>query len=219
MPKAKLPHKKLNAEIRKGSAERKAETKAKYQVTAYKKRFLSAYKKLLESGMATEQIETIFGIGNNLSKMRKDDPEFMEQWEESMQVLERQLSSQILVQALGYDYEEERITYVKNPKYSKETDEESIEEWIATKKEHYIKHQPGNAQAFTLFMTNKFRDKWKMSREIINRKETYDKNPRKQIVALARDVLEANSDESDGEHKLSGRLARVSCEFAPKRKE
>ena len=178
------------------------ESKLKHKNTIYRKRFAKAYRSLLELGMLPQQIELIFGLGkNNTPKLRKD-PEFEKQYKEAMYNLELRLSSEMMIQSLGYDYEEEKTTYKKNG-----------DEWVETGKQHLKKHQPGNSSMFIFLMTNRFRDNWKSSKEVITKKENYDSAPteraRKQIASLARDVLEANTSESERKHLLSAGRSRV----------
>lgn len=171
----------------------------------YERSFASAYKNLIELGMAQRHIMAIFGRGNNVSRSMESSPELQEAYLDGMHVLESKLASRMITQALGYDYDEEKITYVRN---------EQTKRWRATKKEVSKKHQPGSSAMFMFFMTNRFGENWKQTKEIITKKEGYDSNPsertRKQITSLARDVLEANSDEPGGEHKLPDKSALVS---------
>jgi hypothetical protein len=111
--------------------------------------------------------------------------------------LERKLTQQMIVQALGYGYAEEKIIFVKAP----ET-EHDPGGWVEVKKEVTKRHQPGNSQLFIMFMTNMFGDKWKVSKELVHSKtQGYDSEPsqrdRKKVIALARQVLEENPDQSN----------------------
>jgi hypothetical protein len=114
------------------------------------------------------------------------------------QELERDLCKEMIVQALGYNYKEEKLTLIKAPDTKKETGG-----WVEVKKEITTKRIPGNSQLFIMFMTNKFPDLWKVSKELVHSKtENYDAEPskrdRKKIMSLARDILEANPDEPKG---------------------
>ena len=121
--------------------------------------------------------------------------------EENKQVftqLEKKMAQQMIIQALGYKYDEEEITLIKTP----ET-EHDPGGWTEVKKKITKKHQPGNSQLFIMFMTNIFGDKWKVSKELIHSKpQGYDSEPstrdRKKVIALARQVLEENPDNTKG---------------------
>lgn len=111
-------------------------------------------------------------------------------------ILEKRLAQQMLVQALGYEICEEKSTFIKQP--STENDPGG---WVEVKKEVQKKHQPGNSQLFIMFMTNKFPDLWKVSKELIHSKpEGYDSEPnkrdRKKIESLARQILETDTDKN-----------------------
>jgi len=177
--------------------------KMSYQNTIYKRRFNKAYKSLLQCGMLPRQIEVLFGLGtNNTPKLRKD-PEFEKEYQDAMYSLELQLSSEMMIKALGYDYEEEKITL-----------EKVDGKWVEKKKELLKKHQAGSSAMFIFLMTNRFSNNWRSSREIITKKENYDSAPteraRKQIASLARDVLEASTSESARKHLVQTGFARVS---------
>jgi hypothetical protein len=112
--------------------------------------------------------------------------------------LEKKMAQQMIIQALGYKYDEEEITLIKTP-----ATEHEPEGWTEVKKRITKKHQPGNSQLFIMFMTNMFGDKWKVSKELIHSKpQGYDSEPsqrdRKKVIALARQVLEANPDDTKG---------------------
>ena len=162
------------------------EAKTKRELTFYKRRFRSAYKELIKFGMTQTQIENVFSMGK-ICDNRKSTAELHKAHIEAMDILEAQLAGRMIVQAIGYDYEEEKTSYTK--------DKSGL--WMAMKKERFKKHQPGNSTMFTLLMTNRFSDRWKVSRETINKKEEYDSEPsqrvRKQIKSLARDILERDT--------------------------
>lgn len=112
--------------------------------------------------------------------------------------LEKNLSKQMLTQALGYTYNEEETTFVKVPE-----SKSCSSEWIEYKKKITKKHQPGNSQIFIMFLTNKYPDLWKVSKELIHSKsEGYDSEPsqrdRKKVIALARQILESDTDNPKG---------------------
>jgi hypothetical protein len=116
---------------------------------------------------------------------------------EALTELEKKLAQQMVVQSLGYSVNEEEITFIKAPQT-----EHDPGGWVEVKKKIYKKHQPGNSQLFIMLMTNMFGDKWKVSKELVHSKsQGYDSEPsqrdRKKVIALARQVLEANSDKSD----------------------
>ena len=68
------------------------------------------------------------------------------------------------------------------------------------------KHQPGNSAIMIHLTCNRFADRWKTSREVVTKKESYDSSPSerntKAIKSLARDILEADTDKPEGERKL-----------------
>ena len=195
----------------------------KQRITSHKTRFLSAYTKLLEMGMTDQQIERIFGTSRQVRKQMSEDPDIANEYIEAMDSLEMKMAAHCVVQAIGYDYEEEKIIYEKAKKKSLNDDDSVMDEWVEVRKEKVTKHHPGSPQSFMNYMTNKFPDRWRNSREIVTRKEGYDSNPsertRKQIVSLARDVLAANSDEPDGEYKLPSGTSRVSDDIDEDGKE
>jgi hypothetical protein len=121
-----------------------------------------------------------------------------QQTKDAMTILEKKMAQQMLSQALGYKYDEEEITLIKAP-----STEHDPGGWVEVKKKITKKHQPGNSQLFIMFMTNMFGDKWKVSKELIHSKpQGYDSEPstrdRKKVIALARQVLEANPDDTKG---------------------
>jgi hypothetical protein len=116
----------------------------------------------------------------------------------AMTELQKRMAQQMLVQSLGYNFNEEEITLIKAP-----STEHDPGGWVEVKKKITKKHQPGNSQLFIMFMTNMFGDKWKVSKELIHSKpQGYDSEPstrdRKKVIALARQVLEENPDKSQG---------------------
>ena len=162
----------------------------KKATTQHDRQFASAYKHLIKFGMTQDSIATIFGKGQqNIKKIRDNNPVILQAYNEAMDVLEIKLSSKMLVQAIGYEYTEEKTTSIPDPK--------NEGKWIKTRKEKTKKHQPGSAAMFMFLMTNRFGENWKVTKELVTKKVMYDKNPRKQIIALARDVLEENTNESD----------------------
>ncbi len=109
-------------------------------------------------------------------------------------ILERKLCQEMINQALGYSYCEEKTIYLKLPKTG---------EWKEVRKEVTKKHQPGSSQLFIMYLTNKYPDLWKVSKELVHGKtENYDSEPsqrdRKKIESLGRQLLEGNSNNSNG---------------------
>ena len=189
----------------------KSETaRVKTSLSTYKKRFNSAYRYLLEAGMLESDIAAVFGMGKSkysMDKAKEKDADVMKAYEDGMSALENTLTSCIVSQAIGYDYTEEKITYKREGSGKKK-------KWVEDKKEVSKKHNSGSPQMMTFLMTNKFGDNWKQTRELVTKKEGYDSNPkdrhRKQIESLATDVLEADTTESEGQHKLSDKPTPVS---------
>ncbi len=163
----------------------------KRKCTQLNKQFLSAYKNLIELGMSKEDITAIFGMGRrNRAYVEANNPDITIAYEEAMDVLEAKLATRMIKQAIGYNYTEIDVSYSYNPKTKK---------WTTLKKTRRQRHQPGNAQIFMYFMSNNYGDHWKDMKETVIKKEGYDSSPskrvRSQIVSLARDVLEANTEQ------------------------
>jgi hypothetical protein len=182
---------------------------AKRKATTMTKRFRHAYRELLKTGMSENDIQAIFGVGRNMAKHRKNDPGLEIAFQDAMSSLEAQLAGKMIVQAMGYDYVEEKIEYVRKDNVKGA----GYNSWKETKKTKTKKHQPGNAQIFMFLMANRFEKNWKISKELVTKEQGYDTEPSKrtrmQIEALARNVLEADTSESDGEHQFQSELARV----------
>lgn len=171
----------------------------------YKGCFLEMYKNLSALDLTEDTMSRLFGVTTRRLNLKvKSDAESELAYQQAMSELERKMSRMMLVQALGYSYEDEKTIFVK--KKNEETEED---EWEAIRKEVSKKHQPGNAQLFIMYMTNKFPDLWKVSKELLTGKIAgYDSNPgkrdRKKITSLARDILEANTDRPETECSFSG---------------
>ena len=145
--------------------------------TTYKNRFLRAYKYFVELGMGQGQIEAIFGLGENTSTLLKKDPDMLRVRNEALETLEGQMASRGIVQALGYDYDEEKITYSPQKGLGGKIIQGKEIEWVPIRKEIVTKHQPGSAKMFEFMMTNMYSDKWKNRSEIVSKKEGYDSPP------------------------------------------
>ena len=161
----------------------------KRKLTAMKKRFNIAHRELLKIGLSQQQIQSIFGMcENKLKVLRDNDPEIMIAYQEAMDFLEDKLTMKLIVQAVGYNYEEEKEFYEITPKGG----------WKKKRKEVYKRHQPGSTSAFIFLLANRWKDNWKVSKELVSKKEGYDSEPnvRKQIESLARDVLSADTQKS-----------------------
>jgi len=167
----------------------------------YRRRFSKAYEYLVKKGMDQKTLEIVFGCRNSLKQSLSEEQKLDKLIAEAS--LEMELVSHMLAQAVGYDYEETKTESIKDPK--------DKTKWVEVKKTVNKKRQPGNAAMFIFMMTNKFRENWKSSREVVSKKENYDANPsdrnRKQIECLARDILEANPNESSGEHSVQDKVA------------
>jgi len=173
------------------------------------KRFHSAYGQLLEMGMTETQIGTVFGMGNHVGDERRKDDAMIETHRQAMETLEAQLCGHMVAQAIGYDYEEETTTFQLD-----KPDGRDRASWKATKRVKSKKHQAGNAALFMFLMTNRFKDNWKLSKELITKDQSYEAEPSKrvarQIESLARDVLGQNSGGARGQRKLQDSSSRVS---------
>lgn len=185
-------------------------------LATYKRRFKNAFRHLVALGLEQRHIEVIFGLGqHNFRPVCERTPEIEEARQEAMAILENRLASKMLVNAVGYDYEEEEIEYRKviNTKMGKKG-RKGYDTWSPVKKRKYKKHQPGSATLFMSFMTNKFPDNWKISQEIINKKEGYDSDPklraRKIIESLGRTILEGDTNRPKTECSVPNEPARIS---------
>ncbi len=141
--------------------------------------------------LSISEKETKISLPDNISDTLNSIKDESKSSNEAAVLLEKQLSEQMLLQAIGYPYKEEKSIFVKSPQG----------QWLNVKKEIVTKRMPGNSQLFIMFMTNKFPKLWKVSKELIHSKdEGYDSEPskrnRKQIESLARQILEADSDKS-----------------------
>lgn len=167
----------------------------------YKSCFLEMYRNLSVLDLSEETIKCMFGIDGRTPyrAATEKSKDFDKKMQQSMAELEAKLARMMLVQAIGYSYQDEKITYYKDKENNK---------WQPHKKEISTKHQCGNPQLFIMYMTNRFPDLWKVSRELVTHKgESYDNSPsqrdRKKIVALARDILEADTLADDGKCLIS----------------
>lgn len=171
----------------------------KREVIIYRKRFRNAYKNLIKLGMTLRDIDLLFGADSHggLKKSRDRHPDLQKAHMEAMETLEAQLAGKMIVQALGYDYDELKTQYAKVDG-----------KWKAVKKERFKKHQPGNSSLFIFLMSNRFPDDWKVSKELITKQEGYDSEPseraRKQIESLARGVLENSPERPDRKRQIQG---------------
>ena len=172
----------------------------KHRLTAYKKRFLRAYNSLIKLGVSESTINLLFGMNHNGTKtLRSSDSTLQAEYETAMESIESHLVGSMVIQALGYNYEEVKVVY-RRIKDGEKADRNN-KGWISVKRERLTKHQPGNSALFQFLMTNKFGDNWKNSKEIVSKKEGYDSSPskraRKQIESLARDIPKENTVESN----------------------
>lgn len=182
---------------------------ANREVTTFKKRFNNAYQYLIEAGMGKCDIQAIFGMGpksstSQLVKYEKKNPDAIEAFKRGMEKLEEGLTGRIVSQAVGYDYTETKTIEQKD----------KDGEWVEVKRETNQKHNPGSAQMMILLMTNKFGDNWKMSKELVTRKEGYDSSPsernRKLIKSYDVGVFEPDTEGAKGEHPVQDGSSRVS---------
>jgi hypothetical protein len=176
----------------------------------YKNCFLSAYERLLGLGLSQHTIKTIFGCSRTgLDNNTVYDAEGQEAYRNAMAEVQAKLASHLLINAIGYDYQEESVVY------KSVIDEKTLRrKWVPDKKTVYTKHQAGDGSLLTLFMINKFPREWKVSKEIITGKsEGYDSEPsqrvRKVIESLGRDVLKGNTDRAEAKHPVQDGLAQL----------
>jgi hypothetical protein len=125
--------------------------------------------------------------------------------------LENVLTNNMVTQALGYDWEEEIIDYVR--KKEEEVGTGTGVQWIKSKRRIVKKHQQGNATLMMFLMCNRYPENWKVSKETITKKEGYDAKPSKrariQIESLATGISKQDTDEHQGKPCVSGGLARI----------
>lgn len=184
----------------------------------YKSTFLEGYRNLAALGLDESTIERLFGLKNQfLMEHIETDEEYQLAYRQAMDELQSKMARLMISRAIGYDYEEEKTIYCKKDLIRKKKDNSTTAvynkqligggRWIEYRKEIMKKHQPGDTQMFIFFMTNRFPDQWKVSRELLTgRIEGYDSSPgeriRRTIEALSRDVLEQNTDRAETEHSV-----------------
>lgn len=180
----------------------KSKTKA---LKFYQSCFLNGYETLLSYGLSQTAIQGIFGVSRSgIDNNGLHTKEGEEAYQKGMAELQAMMCEQIVIRSLGYEYSEEKITYVKAK--NQQTGEF---EWKEVRKEVWKKHQPSNAELVEFFMCNKFPNDWKKSSELINKREpTYDAEPgqrnRKQVESLARNILEQNPERPETECTVQG---------------
>lgn len=164
-------------------------------VNFYKSCFVNAYENLAALGINQGVIQKIFGqkptsFMNHTNQELDGDRAY----QDAMEALQNQLAQWALVKGLGYNYEEEKTTYV----YDREK-----KRWYEQKKEVYKKHNSGSPELLIFYLTNRFPNKWKVSKELVRAKApSYDDNPasrnRRKIESLAVDVLTEDTNEAEG---------------------
>ncbi len=164
----------------------------------YKNCFYEMYKNLTALDLSESTIKYLFGTSRLVYDTYARDEEGVRKYQEAMAELEQKMTRLMLVQAAGYDYSEETIISKRNGR-----------QWKMAERKVHRKFQPGNSQLLIFFMTNKFPEKWKVSKELIlGKKETYDKLPgqrdREKITTLAGEILEADTVEFEAEHTVQG---------------
>ena len=171
----------------------------------YRNCFLGAYEQLTKLGLSEQTIKTIFGCSKNgLRSYTIYEKEGEEAYQRAMSELQAKLASHMVINAIGYDYQEEKICYTKE-----ENAETGVNEWVEVRKEVFRKHHPGSSEQMIFFVTNRFPDKWKNSKELLTGKvQDYDETPatrhRKVIESQARDILTKNTQESETELPVQG---------------
>ena len=171
----------------------------------YQNCFLGAYEQLSKLGLTEQTIKTIFGCSKNgLRGYTIYEKEGEEAYQRAMSELQAKLASHMVINAIGYDYTEEKICYTKE-----ENAETGVNKWVAVKKEVFRKHHPGSSEQMIFFVTNRFPDKWKNSKELLTGKvQDYDDTPgtrhRKVIESQARDILEENTQRPEAELSIQG---------------
>lgn len=186
---------------------------AKRTLSRYKERFVDVYEWLVGFGLRQSEICTIFGMskGNFVNFTTKHNPEFEIARQKAMQELEGKLTARMLMNAIGYDYEEEEITYTRKRNEMDET------EWTPFRKKIYKKHQPGDGKLLLSFLYNRFSSNWKNSTEIISKKESYDSEPgqrtRRAIESLGRAILEDCADRPETKCVVSSETSRIPDEL------
>lgn len=170
----------------------------------YKGCFYEGYKKLFALGIPPAAINKIFGCNNK--QFQLDGRQAEKCYQDALAQLQARLASEVLLRAVGYKYTEEEIFFEK---------EQKGKVWRRTKKKVHKKQNLGSPELLIFYLTNKFPELWKISRELVTRKgQTYDDDPgirdRKKIIAIARGVLEKYPVRTTGEHLVQEGSAPVS---------
>lgn len=168
--------------------------------------FIDIYSSLAALGLSDVTIARLGGRKPLTFKDHLDkDPEIDEEYQRAMDELELRLSHWLIVMAKGYEIEEVKIRSNRSPKTG---------DWVEVEKTHVRKHHPGDIQALIFYLTNRFPDKWKVSRELLTGKaQTYDSKPgernRKAIESVGREVLGQDTDKSEGKCLIQNEPARL----------
>jgi hypothetical protein len=173
-------------------------------LTFYQNCFLNGYETLLSYGLSQVAIQNIFGVSRSgIDNYGLRTKEGEEAYQRGMAELQAMMCHRMVIRALGYDYNEEKIIY------DRAINKAGKPVWRKVRKEVWKKHQPCNAEMVEFFMCNKFPNEWKKSSELINKREpTYDAEPgqrnRKQVENLARNILEQNPERPETECIVQG---------------
>ncbi len=180
----------------------KSKTKA---LNFYQKCFLNSYETLLSYGLSQQTIQDVFGCSRSgIDSYTIYEKQGEEAYQRGMAKLQAMLCSQIVIRSMGYEYQEEKIIYTKAI-----DSETRKQKWVEMRKEVYKKHQPSNAELMVFLMTNRFPDKWKVSKELLTGKvEGYDDNPsqrnRKIIESQAAGILAEDTEKPKAELPVQG---------------
>lgn len=181
-----------------------AQTKTK-ALTFYQNCFFNAYEELQKLGLSIPTIRTIFGISRDaLQRNTTYEQQGEQTYQIAMAELQANLASHMLIRAIGYSYNEEKIIYVKE-----KSPETGQMEWVECRKEVWKRHQAGSSDLMTFYMTNRFPKDWKNSKELLTGKvEGYDGTPgqrdRKKIESLSTEVLGTDTKRPETERIVQG---------------
>ena len=170
-------------------------------LSVYKHRFYEAVKHLCSLGLTEAEVGEVTGTTyKSFRTTKKNDPKVQQAIDEGREKLHKMLFAQMVMAATGYEYTEEE--------YVSKWDEE-LKRWRPASKKKHKKRQKPDGYLFTFLMTNRWPQHWKLSQELINKREqTYDKEPgehdRKKVESQARKLLGDDTLRPAGEHSVSG---------------
>lgn len=200
-----IPKPVREASIQKKKCKTKNEQAARTHATKfYRNCFFNAYEWLVSLGLSEYAVQTLFNCSpTGLRNHTIYNPKGEEVYQKAIAELQAMLASNLLVHALGFDYTEEKVIW-----FSEKT-ANGKGKWTAGRKEKFIKHHTGSPELLIFYMTNRFPDQWKVSRELLTGKVPgYDDDPgrrdRKKIEAIAGTILNSDTGGTETEHPVQG---------------